>query len=234
MNDNDELNDSAVLSAVRDSISGIPMSPAPHLRAITARARARRRRRLGGLSLAAAGVCAALVVGLAGGGGSAAPELQHDAGPALQRKAPAIHLAAFTVTAGPDGTTTLTLNMGQVIDPSAVRQALAAHGIPALVTANEFCRTAVQPAPGVGAVAVFTGGGKNFQTPGSGQPANPGSSVVIYGSKIPSGVELSIGYRQDSQESEISFTLIVAGAPLTCTSIPDHGPHPDDGPSGQS
>ena len=57
---------------------------------------------------------------------------------------------------------------------------------------------------------------------------------MIYGSAIPHGVELSIGYRQDPQEYEISFTLIQARAPLTCTSIPDHGPHPDDGPSGQS
>ena len=86
MNDNDELNDSAVLSAVRDSIAGLPMPAAPCLEAITARGSARRRRRLG-------------------------------------------------------------------------------------------------------------------------------------------GVELSIGYRQDPGNSEISFTLIQAGAPLTCTSIPDNGPH---------
>jgi len=52
--------------------------------------------------------------------------------------------------------------------------------------------------------------------------------VVIYGSAIPRGVELSIGYRQDPGNREISFTLIQAGAPLTCTSIPDNGPHGDD------
>jgi DNA-directed RNA polymerase specialized sigma24 family protein len=45
---------------------------------------------------------------------------------------------------------------------------------------------------------------------------------------------LSCPDRQDPNDREISFTLIVAGAPLSCTSIPDHGPHPDDGPSGQS
>jgi hypothetical protein len=43
MNDNDELNDGAVLSAVRDSISGWPMPTPPRLEAITARGRARRR-----------------------------------------------------------------------------------------------------------------------------------------------------------------------------------------------
>ena len=41
MNDNDELSDSAVLTAVRDSISGLPMPAAPRLQAITARGRAR-------------------------------------------------------------------------------------------------------------------------------------------------------------------------------------------------
>jgi hypothetical protein len=220
MNDYDELNDSAVLSAVRDSISELPMPTAPRLEAITARGRARRRHRLGALSLAGAGACAALVAGLASGGGAVARPAQ--AGPAPQHHASAIRLAAFSVVAGPDGATTLTLYPGQVANPNAVRQALAEHGIPALVTAGQFCRTAVQPAPGVGDVVTF---GATQGT--GGQPPRPGP-IVIYGSRIPHGVELSIGYRQDSQDSEISFTLIVAGAPLTCTSIPDNGPHGDD------
>ena len=181
--------------------------------------RARRRRRLGGLSIAGAGACAALVAGLAGGQGSA--------GPAPQHTAPPVHLAAFSVVTSPDGATTLTLNGSQVINPNAVRQALAEHGIPALVTAGKFCRTAAQPAPGVGKVvslrspAIRAKGGPIPPTPGAG----PG--IVIYGSAIPRGVKLSIGYRQDPQHREISFTLIQAGAPLTCTSIPDNGPHGD-------
>ena len=209
MNDNDELNDGAVLSAVRDSISGLPMPAAPRLQAITARGRARRRRRLGGLSIAAAGACAALAVGLAGGSGSA--------GPASQHEPPAVHLAAFSVVTGPGGTTTLILYPRQVINPNAVRQALAEHGIPALVTAGKFCRTADQPSPGVGQVVVLPH--RTQQVTGGPGP------IVIHGSAIPSGVELSIGYRQDPQDREISFSLIQAGAPLTCTSIPDNGPH---------
>ncbi len=221
MNDNDELNDSAVLSAVRDSISGLPMPTAPRLEAITARGRARRRRRLGGLSIAGAGACAALVVGLAGGPaggpGSAGPAPQHDASP--------VHLAAFSVVAGPDGATTLTLYPGEVANPNAVRRALADHGIPALVTAGKFCRTADQPSPGVGQVVVLPNRPQQrISGPGLTRTGGPGP-IVIYGSAIPRGVELSIGYRQDSQEYEISFTLIQAGAPLTCTSIPDNGPH---------
>ncbi|HEY6295634.1 MAG TPA: hypothetical protein VIX15_08220 [Streptosporangiaceae bacterium] len=224
MNDNDELNDSAVLTAVHDSISGMPMPAAPRLGAIKARGRARRRRRLGALSVAAAGACAALVVGLTGGAPAARPAMQAVPAPG---HAPGVHLVAFTVAAGPDGTTTLTLYPGQVADPNAVRQALAEHGIPALVTAGEFCRTAVQPAPGVGDVVTISGP-RQIQVPTSGQPTAKPGAIVIYGSRIPSGVELSIGYRQDSQENEISFSLIVTGAPLTCSSIPDHGPHGND------
>ena len=220
MNDNDELNDGAVLSAVRDSISGLPMPTAPRLEAITARGRARRRRRLGGLSMAGAGACAALAVALAGGAGSA--------GPAPQHEAPPVHLAAFSVVSGPGGTTTLTLYPGQVANPSAVRQALAEHGIPALVTAGRFCRTADQPPPGVGQVVVLSPPPlQRTGKPSLARTGRPGP-IVIHGSAIPSGVKLSIGYRQDPQSHEISFTLIQAGAPLTCTSIPDHGPHGDD------
>jgi hypothetical protein len=226
MNDNDELNDSAVLSAIRDSISGLPMPTAPRLEAITARGRTRRRRRLGGLSIAGAGACAALAVGLAGGGGSAGPTAQ--AGPVPQHEAPPVHLAAFSVVAGPDGATTLTLYPGQVANPGAVRRALAEHGIPALVTAGKFCRTADQPPPGVGQVVVLPY--RPLRTTRVPVPAGTGGPgpIVIYGSAIPSGVELSIGYRQDPQDREISFTLIQADAPLTCTSIPDSGPHGDD------
>jgi hypothetical protein len=227
MNDNDELNDSAVLSAVRDSISGLPMPTAPRLEAITARGRARRGRRLAGVSMASVGACAALVVGLAGGWGSAGSAPQ--ARPAPPHHATEVQLAAFSVVADPDGSTTLTLGPGQMINPNAVRQALAEHGIPALVTAGEFCRTADQPAPGVGDVVVLLPHGMRYV--GSGGPP-PRPSIVIYESRIPRGVKLSIGYRQDAQDREISFTLIKAGAPLTCTSMPDHGPHGDDGPQG--
>jgi len=225
---NDDPDDSAVLSAVHDSISRLPMPAAPHLEAITARGRTRRRRRLGGLSIAGAGACAALVVGLTGGSGPA--------GPAPQHEAPPVHLAAFSVVAGPGGATTLTLYPGQVANPNAVRRALAEHGIPALVTAGQVCRTAAQPAPGVGEVVVLPHRpNRMISGPSPARAGRPGPTrtggpgpIVIYGSKIPSGVELSIGYRQDPQEYEISFTLIQAGATLTCTSIPDLGPHPNE------
>ena len=59
-------------------------------------------------------------------------------------------------------------------------------------------------------------------------PAGPSGTLVIHGAAIPNGAELSIGYRQDPRHREFSSTLIRAGAPLTCTRIPDNGPHGDD------
>lgn len=230
MNDNDELSDGAVLSAVRSSASRLPVPAAPGLESITARARARQRRRVGGLSVASvagAGASAALVVGLASGspaGVTPAPK----AAPAPRHSASPIQLAAFSVVAGPHGTTTLTLYPGQVASPNAVRQALARHGIPALVTAGEFCRTADQPAPGVGDVVVLPQQPPRPVTGSSPVRTGGPGPIVIYGSRIPAGVKLSIGYRQNSQDREISFSLIKAGEPLTCSSIPDSGPHQGD------
>jgi len=92
------------------------------------------------------------------------------------------------------------------------------------VTTGRFCRTAEQPAPGVGQVVVLPQEHPRL-TPEH-RPSGPGPGpVVIHGSAIPRGVKLSIGYRQGSGENEISFSLIQAGAPLTCTSLPDNGPH---------
>ncbi len=59
----------------------------------------------------------------------------------------------------------------------------------------------------------------------------PSVTIVIHGSAIRSGAELSIGYRRgtqnDTQTRGISFTVIQAGASLTCTSIPGNdGPQP--------
>jgi hypothetical protein len=217
MNDNDELNERAVLSAVRDSVSGVPMGAAPHLDTITARARARRRRHVAGLSIAGGGAAAAAALGLALGSGAPVPAQQHPA--------PAAKLAAFTVVTDRSGATTLTLSQAQVIDPNAVRQALAAHGIPALVTAGRFCHTAILvPGAGVSKVVVLNAPRLRTVTPST-KSHPPRTSIVIHGTAMPRGAELSIGYRQDAQSREISFTLIKTGAPLTCTTtLPDSGP----------
>jgi hypothetical protein len=220
MNDDNELTEGAVLSAVRDSMSVLPLPSAPHVQTITARARARRQRRAGGLSIASAGACAALAFSLFGGSGGAMPAAQH--GNAPQHHAAPVQLTAFSVVTVAGGSTTLTLYPGEVANPNAVRQALAEHGIPALVTAGQFCQNGTLPGwPAIDQVATFLGPGPEHAA--SGRP--PGMTVVIHGSAIPSGAKLSIGYRQGQQDREISFKLIQDGAPLTCTSLPDSGPH---------
>ncbi|MBV9383959.1 MAG: hypothetical protein JOY82_08075 [Streptosporangiaceae bacterium] len=202
MNDNDH----DVLTAVQDSISALPMPKAPRLEAVTARGRARRRHRLTGVSAVAAGACAALVVGLAGGGGPGSP-----ASPGSQHGAPAIHLAAFSVVSGPRGMTTLILYPGQVANPNAVRQALAQHGIAALVTANSFCHTKEHPAPPGQVILPY-----RALPPGAGK-APP--AIRINPAAMPAGSKISIGYRQDRAARQISATVIKAGAFLICTSI---------------
>lgn len=234
MNDNDELTERIVLSTVRDSMSVLPLPAAPHVETITARGRARRQRRVGGLSIAGAGTCAALAFSLLGGSGGAVPAAQHDNAPqhdnALHHHGAPVQLTAFSVATSPDGSTTLTLHPGEVANPNAVRQALAEHGIPALVTAGQFCQNGTLPGwPAIDQVATFAGPGLKHAA--NGRPA--GMTVVIHGSAIPSGSKLSIGYRQGPQKGdekngyEISFKLIQNGAPLTCTSLPDSGPHGD-------
>jgi hypothetical protein len=80
---------------------------------------------------------------------------------------------------------------GQVINPGAVRQALAEHGIPALVTAGKFCYG--DPAAAAAARQVYV---NVMPTAG---PSWPSATIVIHGSAIPSGDELSIGYCQGTQ-----------------------------------
>ena len=221
MNDNDDLNDSAVLSAGARLNPGGPCRPhragGHHDQGLRAR-----RRRLGGLSIAGAGACAALVVGLAGGWGSAGPAPQ--AGPVSQHGALPVHLAAFSVAAGPRR-----LHDADPVPGAGGQPRTRSAGPwpnagsrPWLRPASSAARPP-SPAPGVGDVVVLPGG--ELQPAGHGQGPGP---IVIYGSRIPSGVELSIGYRQDPQDKEISFSLIQAGAPLSCTSIPDSGPHGND------
>jgi hypothetical protein len=126
------------------------------------------------------------------------------------------------VTNGPGGNTTLILYKGPEypqLDPSALREALAQHGIPALVTVGTFCRST----PGAPA--------------GLGQVVHPssladGSAMVINGQALPSGTRLSIGYFQ----GHVRMAVIEDGARLSCSSTsisprytsPLRGPRSDD------
>jgi hypothetical protein len=108
----------------------------------------------------------------------------------------AAELTAFSVTSGPGESTTPTLRKGTRLDPSALRQALARHGIPALVTVGTLCRST----PGSSA---------SFDQILHASTLADGSDVlVISGQAIPAGTRLSIGYFP----SHVQMALIKDGA----------------------
>lgn len=114
-------------------------------------------------------------------------------------------LTAFSISAGPNGTSALTLRKGQQyrLDPAALRQALAQHGIPALVTVGKACDSSPEPTGLDQAVTA---------------QRHPDGSVTltINPGGMPPSSELSIGYFT----SKTVFALIRQGAPLHCTSTP--------------
>jgi hypothetical protein len=199
MNEHDEL-----LCQVRESFSGLRMDMP--VEKVFARSRARRRRRLSGLTAAAAATAGAAAAMALTFGGHAPTTL---GGPAPTRPADpppsspgSVGLAAFSVTSGSGGSTTLILRKGAPLDPSALRQALAQHGIPALVTVGTFCRSTPSAPTDLGQVV---------------HPSTlaDGSDVmVINGQAMPSGTRLSIGYFQ----GHARMALIEDGAHLSCSS----------------
>jgi hypothetical protein len=189
------MNDNDVLQKIRDSVSGLHMDMP--VDAIVARGRARRRRRLSGLAGAGAAAGVALTLGLTGitsSGNTSPTATSHSA-----------QLAAFTVVSGPGGTGTLTLRKGKQyrLDPGALRQALAQHGIPALVTVGSMCDSTPEPA---GLDQVLS----------TRRLANGTVVTTFNPAAMPAGSKLSIGYFQ----TRTAFALIEDGAPLTCSSNP--------------
>ena len=189
MNKYDDL-----MCQVRESFSGLRMDVP--VEDVFARSRVRRRRRLSGLTAMTA-AAAATVMTLSLGGPAPARSGTPPSSPGPVR------LAAFSVTSGPGESTTLTLYKGPQyprLDPGALRQALARHGIPALVTVGTLCRSR----PGA---------------PGSDRVVNPsslagGSAMVISGRAMPPGTRLSIGLFPGYTR----MLLIKDGAPLSCGS----------------
>ena len=177
MNEHDD-----VICQVRESFSGLRMDMPVEQVFAASRAsrasRARRRRRRSGLTAAAAataGAAAAITLTLGG------PAPAHSGTPPPPSRGPSpVTLAAFSVTSGPGDSTTLILRRDAPLDPSALRQALAQHGIPALVTVGSFCRS--------------TPGATGFDQVVHPSTLADGSDViVINGQAMPPGTQLSIG-----------------------------------------
>lgn len=190
-----------VMYRVRESFSELHMDMP--VESVFARSRAGRRRRLAGLTAAATGtVGAAAALTLALGGAA-----QVHSGTPPRPSAGSAALTAFSVTSGPGGSTTLILHKGPQyapLDPGALRQALAQHGIPALVTVGTFCRST-------------TGSlGSPGQLLHPSTLADGSDEMVIDGSAMPSGTELSIGYLP----SNIRMAVVGRAAALLCSSTP--------------
>ena len=151
MSMHDEMSDHEILRAAADSLSGLSIARPPDLESIMARGRARRARRARHLT-AAASLSAARrrrqhrrgprpdqrTQPGPGSGPVPAPLPPPDTGP--------IRTAAFTLASNPDGTATLTINAGELLDTAALQRDLTQYGIPAKVTSGRFCLS--DPAPG--------------------------------------------------------------------------------------
>jgi hypothetical protein len=200
MHDNDEMNDDA-LYAVRDSLAGMPTPVPPPLEAIVARGRARRRR---SRRLVAAGIAAAVVLAVAIGLSALAGKANAPKGPlatVLKLGTGPVHveLTAYSVNSNPNGTVTVTLTLGQTIDPSTLREILAQAGVPALFSIGFVYETPSQPpAPASGHRVI--------------SPSIEDGKIVlvITPSALPPGTELSIGYFPN----HVAFRLVTIGAPM--------------------
>jgi len=194
------MNEHDVMCQVRESFSGLRMNLP--VEAVFARSRARRRRRLSGLTAVAAATASGATTAMALTLGGPAPA--RPGSPPPPSPGP-VRLAAFSVTSGPGDSTTLILHKGPKyprLDPGALRQALARHGIPALVTVGTFCRSAPAAPAGVGQVVHAS------------DLADGSDAMVIDGQAMPSGTRLSIGYFP----GHVRMALIEDGAPLSCSS----------------
>jgi hypothetical protein len=178
-----------------------------------------RRWRAAGLGVAGATAATALAFALAG---VPRPVQNHSSGTTQPAQSPgAIRTVGFVLTANANGT--LTLTMSQVLDPTALQQALAQHGIPALVKTDAYC-TSNPAAPDPTSIGVLSANPPFKLTPGPvparEQPVHAagftaGTKTVINPARMPSGTELFFGYVPGT--SLVSADLIYTNS-YTCTS----------------
>ena len=177
MSDTDQLTDSLALRELRASLDDIAVPTRPPLETITARGRERRRRRRStvmGLTGAGLATVAAAILGLAGGFSSSSTP-------------PTARTPSFKLVSYADGTAKLTLNPGELLNPTELQSDFAKFGIPAKVTDGSYCTS--DPAPAGFAQAV-SGPGPGSWRQGSGRQP----TITIDPSKIPAGTQLTVGH----------------------------------------
>lgn len=213
----DEISDTEVLRAAARSLSARPMASPPDVQTIMARGRARRRRQLAGMAglTAATAAGTVLAIGLTGVSSQA---------PA---KAPgAIRTVAFTIVGNPNGTTTLTINNADLLDPSALQNDLRHYGIPAMVTIGRFCSSDPAPAGFSQVVSFYPATAGNHALP---QGMHPHPTITFTPAAMPTDTELSFGvFPLGSGEHQATFELINASA-YGCTTTPPQAPAANGG-----
>jgi hypothetical protein len=236
MNHNEHPNDTALIWELRDSLSELAAPERPQLAAITNRAQAHQRRRLAtvaGLGGAGVAACAALALGLAGTFGTAAPVARTSNGmigtAAPARSTGTIQTEAFTLTSNANGTDTLTLSMSQVFDPAVFQQALAQHGIPAVVKTGIYCTSSPAP-PNPSTIGVLSLRPPSKLSPKGAARVATGvypsdknqiladTKTVINPAAIPPGTELFFGY--SSSGHALFFDLIYTHSYTCATGQP--------------
>ena len=201
------------------------------LAAITSGGRARQRRRLAvlaGLGVTGAAAGAALVLGLAGVFGAApARGAGTPAATTPARSSGTIRAAAFTLTSNANGTDTLTVTMSQMFHPAALQQALARHGIRALVKTGTYCWSS-PAAPDPGSIGVLSARPplqaphRAVLVPSGPRPGDLNRIIahtvtVINPTAMPSGTELFFGY---STSDHAIFLDLIYTSSYTCGSQP--------------
>jgi hypothetical protein len=153
-----------------------------------------------GIAVATAAAAVVLGLGLTGA---------FDSAPAPARGVGAIRTAAFTLVEHANGTATLTIKPGSILNPDTMRNDLRQYGIPAIVPTGSFCSSDPTP-PGFSQVVT-----------GQKQPR----TITINPAAIPPGTELSFGNFQVAAGPETAIQLIDTNS-YTCTSTAPTAPPP--------
>ena len=153
-----------------------------------------------GIAVATAAAAVVLGLGLTGAFGSA---------PAPARGVGTIRTAAFTLVDHANGTATLTIKPGSILDPDTLQNDLRQNGIPAIVTTGSFCSSDPTP-PGFSQVVT-----------GQKQPR----TLTINPAAMPPGTELSFGNFRVAAGPETAIQLIDTNS-YTCTSTAPTAPPP--------
>jgi len=139
-------------------------------------------------------------------------------GPAAVSGTGTIRTTAFTLVRHANGTVTLTIHPGLLLELGTLQRDLQQDGIPAKVTTGSFCSS--DPAP-AGFTQVV-----HAVVPGlNGTPMTAKPTLTINPAAMPAGTELSFGYFRLPRGQETAAGLIDTSS-YTCTSTAPTTPPP--------